>query len=171
MSARKQQFDAMVNAYSADLFRYAFWLCRNKEVAEDLLQETFLRAWKGMDGLQDVNAVKSWLITILRRENARRFARKQLELVEYNDAITADNISHSYTDQDAIEHALAKLDDKYREALVLQVIGGYSCEEIARMTQTNSNTVMTRLFRARQQLRKILVGSGYAERDVQVEVP
>ncbi|MEM7401669.1 MAG: sigma-70 family RNA polymerase sigma factor [Pseudomonadota bacterium] len=74
-SARTSQFEAMVNAYSKDLYRYGLWLTKDAQVAEDLVQETFLRAWKAMDQLKDPKAVKSWLFTIYRRENARRFEK------------------------------------------------------------------------------------------------
>ena len=62
--ARTSQFEAMVNAYSKDLYRYGLWLTKDAQVAEDLVQETFLRAWKAMDQLKDPKAVKSWLFTI-----------------------------------------------------------------------------------------------------------
>ena len=80
--ALQQKYQLLVNQYHGDLFRYAFWLTGDKHIAEDILQETFLRAWKAIDQLQEVKAAKAWLITILRRENARRFERKQLQLVD-----------------------------------------------------------------------------------------
>ena len=82
---KQRKYEALVRAYHRDLFRYAYWLCKDKSVAEDLVQETCLRAWKSLDSLQDEKAAKSWLITILRRENARRFERKQLDLVDIDD--------------------------------------------------------------------------------------
>ena len=63
-----------------------------------MVQETCLRAWKSLDSLQDEKAAKSWLITILRRENARRFERKQFDLVDIddygNDAKVSDDPHH-----------------------------------------------------------------------------
>jgi len=69
----------LVKAYSSWLYRYAYWLAGNKATAEDLVQETYLRAWRFLDSLKDEAAAMSWLTTILRRENARRFERKQFE--------------------------------------------------------------------------------------------
>ena len=77
MSTKQVRYEALVKALHADLFRYAYWLTHDKQVAEDLVQETFLRAWRALDSLKDEKAAKSWLITILRRENARRFERKR----------------------------------------------------------------------------------------------
>ncbi len=80
--ARSARFDSLVGALTPDLFRYAFWLCRDRHVAEDLVQETLLRAWRSLDRLNDEAAAKPWLITTLRRENARLYERKRLEMVQ-----------------------------------------------------------------------------------------
>ncbi len=73
---RTHRFNELAEAYSTDLYRYALWICGNDALAKDLVQETFLRAWRALDSLNDVAAAKSWLITILRREYARTFERK-----------------------------------------------------------------------------------------------
>ena len=49
----KTDFEVVVNAHGPGMFRYAFWLCRDRSMAEDLVQETFLRAWRFRDGLND----------------------------------------------------------------------------------------------------------------------
>jgi len=159
MATKQVRYEALVKALHADLYRYAYWLCREKQVAEDLVQETFLRAWRALDSLKDEKAAKSWLITILRRENARRFERKRFEMSEYEEATITDTKSMS-SEQDIENHWLREkigsLPEEYREPLVLQVIGGFSGEEIAGLLSLNKNTVMTRLFRARNQLKEAL---------------
>lgn len=70
----EQQFEQMVRAFGADLFRYAYWLCRDRFVAEDLVQDAFARAWKAWQQLREPDSVKAWLISILRNEHARRFS-------------------------------------------------------------------------------------------------
>ncbi|MBW3696407.1 sigma-70 family RNA polymerase sigma factor [Vibrio sp. T187] len=154
---KQRKYEALVRAYHRDLFRYAYWLCKDKSIAEDLVQETCLRAWKSLDSLQDEKAAKSWLITILRRENARRFERKQFDLVDIddhgNDAKVSDDPHHQ---QVWLQAQIMKLEVEYREPLFLQVIGGFSGEEIGEILELNKNTVMTRLFRARNQLKEML---------------
>ena len=71
-SNRQARFNELVENYGTDLYRYAMWICGNDALAKDLVQETWLRAWKALDKLKDTGAVKSWLITILRREFAHR---------------------------------------------------------------------------------------------------
>ena len=162
MNTKEQGFESMVHAYSKDLYRYGYWLSRDSAIAEDLVQETFLRAWRAYDSLNDAKAAKSWLFTILRRENARRFEKKsaQAELTSLDDEMvevfaTVDD-DFASVDSLAVRAALRELPASYAEPLVLQVIGGYSCEEIATIIDAKPGAVMTRVFRARQKLRKIL---------------
>src|SRR5210317_530027 len=75
-TGKTARFNKLAEAYSMDLYRYAMWICGNDALAKDLVQETFLRAWRALDNLNDVAKAKSWLITILRREYARTFERK-----------------------------------------------------------------------------------------------
>ncbi len=152
---KQARFEYLVHAYSGWLYRYAFWISGNKEVAEDLVQETFLRAWRFLDSLKEEAAAKSWLTTILRRENARRFERKQFEYEDFDtDSIPAAEVEFDPRPEiGALRDALAKLPVTYREPLVLQVLEGYSLEDIAEIMSLSRNTVATRLHRARQKLR------------------
>ena len=161
MANKQKRYEALVNALHTDIYRYAYWLVKDKAIAEDIVQETFLRAWKSLDSLKDEKAAKSWLITILRRENARRFERKQFDLVDMDDVSLADT---GLSNETQIEHRelrklMAGLSEEYREPLMLQILFGYSGEEIAEQLDLNKNTVMTRLFRARNQLKEALESS------------
>ncbi|MCW8093054.1 sigma-70 family RNA polymerase sigma factor [Alteromonas sp. ASW11-130] len=158
MKTKQQRYEALVHAFHADIYRYAVWLIKDTSVAEDIVQETFLRAWKSLDALQDEGAAKSWLITILKRENARRFERKQLPMTDVNEEFLFDEIEPAQISmqQRDIQRLLAGLSTEYREPLVLQLIFGLSGEEIAQQLNLNKNTVMTRLFRARNQIREAL---------------
>lgn len=161
MSARQSQFDALVRATTADLFRYGYWLCRNEALAQDLVQETYLRAWRSLDHLRETGAAKSWLITILRREHARLYERQRPETVAVDEGLVDDRGASApdQTGEDAVVRAaIAQLDRKYREPLLLQVLGGFSCEEIAAELGISPAAVMTQLFRARQKLKAKLGG-------------
>ena len=159
MDKKDKEFDALVNAYSADIYRFCYWLCKDASLAEDMTQETFARAWKALDSLVDPKAAKAWLITIARREIARHFTKKRIETVDIQDIPleqlgTDDNLSQQ--DNLAIHEAIASLNNEYREPLLLQVLAGFSCKEIASMLGIKSGAVMTRVFRAKQQLRQVL---------------
>lgn len=158
MSTKHTQFEALVQAYSADLYRFAYWLTHDRQLAEDLIQETFLRAWRGLDSLQDSKNAKPWLITILKRELARKYEKLQPEMVELDDSVLDLSAVHVPDNADIrllLQQALKKLPVNYREPLILQVLAGYSCDEIATALETEVGTIMTRLFRARQQLKKV----------------
>ena len=57
VSSKQRQFDALVRTLSGDLYRYAYWLCNEDALAHDLVQETFLRAWRSLDSLRDNDIV------------------------------------------------------------------------------------------------------------------
>ena len=150
-----------MRAHTGDLFRYAYWLCGDSALAQDLTQETFLRAWRSLDALRETNAAKAWLITILRREHARLYERKQFETTDITELELDDRdiLGPEQIGEDAIVRAaMLKLEPKYREPLLLQVLGGFSCEEIAQELGLGAAAVMTQLFRARQKLKSLLGG-------------
>ena len=160
VSNRQQQFEALVRAHSGELYRYAYWLCGQDALAQDLVQETFLRAWRSLDALRENVAAKAWLTTILRRENARLYERKPMPTTDISDLELCDPAPgpEHLGEDSVVRAAIAKLDAKYREPLVLQVLGGFSCTEIARQLQISEAAVMTQVFRARQKLKALLDG-------------
>jgi len=159
MMKKQKRYEALVKGLHADVYRYALWLIKDKAIAEDVVQETFLRAWKSIDSLNDEAAAKSWLITILRRENARRFERKQFDLVDIDDVAVADpnDINDMVLEHRELRKIMSSLSEEYREPLMLQIIMGFTGDEIAEQLNLNKNTVMTRLFRARNQIKDALL--------------
>ena len=164
---RQQQFEALVRTYSADMYRFAFWLGGDDALAQDLVQEACLRAWRAFDGLRDGAAAKAWLFTIVRREHARLYERKRLPLTDIEDHDVPDGAAWADPEQmgsdNEIRQAMLTLPPKYREPLLLQVLGGFSCAEIATALEIGAGAVMTRLFRARQQLKAMLEADDTAE--------
>lgn len=154
---KKTCFEKIVNDYSSDIYRFAFWLSKNHSISDDLVQETFLRAWKGFDKLKDENKIKAWLITIVRRENIRRFERKQLKLVNIDDVVIEDQNNcdpQLNVEFMQLSEAIFNLEYKYREPLALQVFGGFNSTEISKKLELNISTVNVRLYRGRNKLRR-----------------
>lgn len=151
-----QTFEQVVRAYSADLYRYAWWLCRDRHLAEDVVQETFARAWKSWAELRDVALAKAWLVTIMRNELARSFSRHKptLDIEAVGEAELP--ALPSFESQLETAEMVNRLPETYRQPLLLQVLGGFSCAEIAGMLGTTEGAVMTRLTRARQAMRRQL---------------
>ena len=156
-TTRRRRFDELVGVFHQDMYRYAAWLSRDRTVAEDVVQESLLRAWKSLDSLRDTSAAKHWLLTIVRRENARYFERRRLETVDVDDltpsqeALLAEEPDHELDD---IRAAIYRLDNEYREPLVLQSLMGYSTKEIGELMGLKQGAVLTRLHRARLKLRE-----------------
>jgi RNA polymerase sigma-70 factor (ECF subfamily) len=154
--SRQAIFESMVRAYSTDLYRWARSLCGDAILAEDLVQETFARAWKNMSALRNADAAKPWLFTILRREFARHCASKHQQTLSLSD----EDWAAIPCDKTAIPHdlnqAVAKLPDNYRLPLVLQVLGGFDAAEIGAILDCSADAALQRISRARRQLRTAL---------------
>jgi RNA polymerase sigma-70 factor (ECF subfamily) len=155
----RNRFETLCAEFRPDVYRFAFWLARDRAVAEDVVQETFMRAWRAIDSLAEPAAARPWLLTIARREHARLYERKRLDLVDIDDpkilddAALADPAGEDYSD---VRAALMALEADYREPLVLQVLMGYTTDEIAAHLGIKPGAVLTRLYRARQKLRETL---------------
>ena len=166
----RERFDALCAPLKADLFRFLYWLCRNRSLAEDVMQETLLRAWKSLDSLSDESAVRPWLLTIARRELARTFERKRHPTVELDAAAQLEADAFAVEDDHEVREmrrAIMKLETIHREPLVLQVLMGFSTEEIARELDISVPAVLTRLHRARHALRKQMLGLAARAGDVE----
>ena len=162
-AGRQARFNRLAADYGTDLYRYAMWICGNDALAKDLVQETYLRAWKALDKLQDTKAAKSWLITILRREYARTFERKVPKFTDFDKVVVPEDTELEPDDRTEIRllrQSIMTLDPKYREPLMLQVVMGHSCQEIAQLLGISKSAVMTQLFRAREQLKVKLQKDG-----------
>jgi len=160
---RTKRFNELAEAYSTDLYRYAMWICHNDALAKDLVQETFLRAWRALDNLKDTGAAKSWLITILRREYARTFERKVPKFTDLEKVVVVDDDElepDERTERDLLRKGILKLESKYRDPLLLQVVFGHSCAEISEQLGISKSAVMTQLFRAREKLKTQLQRDG-----------
>jgi RNA polymerase sigma-70 factor (ECF subfamily) len=149
----------LLESIRPDLLRFAFWLSRDRAVAEDIVQETMLRAWRARAELRDAAAAKPWLLTIVRREHARLYERKSLPTIDVDECVARQDIELAFTDPDPevidLRRAILCLPDEYREPLVMQVLGGFSSEEIATELGLTVPAVLTRLFRARNKLRDV----------------
>lgn len=157
-------FERAVREHASALFRYAYWLARNRQQAEDIVQEALLRGWRGFGEVRDPGAVKSWLYSIVKNEflrTASRDARRAADL-DVDSLEIADERAGPFGME--MRDALMALPVSHAEPLALQIIGGFSCAEIAAMLHTTEGAVMTRLTRARQALRRLVVPGGAGAR-------
>src|SRR5580693_5749678 len=155
--------------YLDGLFSYALVLSRNQAEAEDLVQETCLRALRAMERLRPDSNVKSWLFTILRNIwlNQMRQRRTAPDIADLdsdengeNRAVDSSKDPHaayvSHLESEQVRHAIEQLPLEFREIILLREYEELSYEEIAAMLQCPLGTVMSRLARARAKLRALL---------------
>lgn len=156
---RRRRFERLCESLRPDLYRFAWWLGRDRSLAEDVVQESLLRAWKSFDALEDESRARSWLLTIVRRELARSFEKKRPELADVDALVAAESALLAAPEDERVAEmrvAMFRLEEEYREPLVLQVLLGYTTQEIADHMGMQQGAVLTRLFRARARLRRQL---------------
>jgi RNA polymerase sigma-70 factor (ECF subfamily) len=167
MDDRRRRFEALVLPHLDASYRFARWLARSPDDAQDLVQEAMLRAYRGFDALRGSD-VKAWLLTIVRNCHATALTqqrrRAHVPLPEEHDALDGqalvsselgpqeESIRHDQTL--TLERLIECLPEDYREVLILREIEDMDYRAIAEITQVPLGTVMSRLARARQALRK-----------------
>jgi RNA polymerase sigma-70 factor (ECF subfamily) len=163
-------------AYIDDLFSYAVVLTRNREDAEDLVQETYVRAFQAASRLRSDSNPKAWLCTILRNiwlnQVRQRNSRPKLtELdadgrVDYLPDERSENPFAQYArkwDQERLRRAILQLPREFREVLVLREYQELCYADIAGLLACPIGTVMSRLARARGKLRSLLESGAVQE--------
>jgi RNA polymerase sigma-70 factor, ECF subfamily len=166
MDDRRRRFEVQVLPHLDSAYRFARWLTRSSDDAEDIAQEAILRAYRGFDALRGSD-VKAWLLTIVRNCHATSFKKqRRVDLVPIPEEHDADGDALIATDlepEDAsirrdeqrnLEKLISGLSDDHREILVLREIEDMDYREIAAVTQLPLGTVMSRLARARLALKK-----------------
>ena len=148
------------------LFGYAMTLTRNRTEAEDLVQETYVRAVRKVSCVAAESNLRNWLFVVMRNAwlNQVRHLNSGPQFVEYDESATlaAANDSNPQVvylrklEQAAVRNAIQDLPLTYREVVLLRDIEGFSYQEIAGILDCPAGTVMSRLGRARDKLRQLL---------------
>lgn len=156
------------------LYNMALRMTRNEKDAEDLVQETFFRAYRFFDRFERGSNCKAWLFKIMKNTYINRYKKKSKEpsMVDYQDiepfydfvknqtGIDYNNpeedVFHGLLD-DEVQKALSSLPDDFKMVVLLADIEGLSYKEIAEVIGSPVGTVMSRLYRGRRQLQKTLL--------------
>jgi RNA polymerase sigma-70 factor (ECF subfamily) len=156
-------FEAEALPHLRSLYGTAYRMTRNAHDAEDLVQETFLRAYRAFDRFTPGTNIRAWLFTILHRARTDAFRKagrslKTVELEGEGPAVPPPQDALASGGED-LSRALESLPDVFRAAVVLRDVEDFSYEEIARILDVPIGTVMSRIHRGRAQLRTVLGGS------------
>lgn len=154
-SADHEGFGALYQGHHERLRRLARMLCGDIHQAEDLVQETWLRAWRALGSLQEPGAARAWLVSILKREYARLFERQAPPFVDL-DPDCAEAAREPATEaQIFLTQVLGRLTADEREPLWLHAVDGLSTAEIADRWGVSRNAMTIRIHRARKRLAKV----------------
>ena len=173
-----EAFDIFVNRYSANVYALLFRLTENVEEAQDLTQDTFLRALKAIKNFRGESNLKTWLFRIAVNETKNRWRwwkrRKNDSIVSLDAENHFNEMPLSETIADVSENPetavlrrerefqlrkmLRELPQNFREVIILRDIEGLSYDEIAVALSTNVGTIKSRIARGREELRKKLSG-------------
>src|SRR3989339_899555 len=162
---RRKEFEDIAMEHIDSLYSMAIRLVFNKEEAEDLVQETYLKAYRFFDTFQKGTNIKAWLFKILRNT----FINKYREAVNSNLSYKQESDSGELTDtleskynelgnlmEDDVKHAIDSLPIEYKEAILLSDVEELSYNDIAEITNVPIGTVKSRLNRGRKLLQKSL---------------
>jgi RNA polymerase sigma-70 factor (ECF subfamily) len=169
----QERFEADALPLLPGLYSAAFRLTRNAADAEDLVQETFLRAYRGFNQFQEGTNLRAWLYRILTNTFINSYRKKQREPQTVSDDEIEDwylyskmteraaepsaetAVIEALPDED-VQDALSSLPEQFRIAVLLADVEGFSYKEIAEITEVPIGTVMSRLHRGRKALEKRL---------------
>ncbi|MFM9083459.1 MAG: sigma-70 family RNA polymerase sigma factor [Actinomycetota bacterium] len=172
----REDFATDAMSHAPQLFSTAMRMTRNRADAEDLVQETFVKAWRAFDSYQQGTNLRAWLFrimtnTFINKYNAKQRRPQETELDEVEElylfrrlgAIDQSRIAPSAEDQmmelftdEEIKRALEELPEAFRLPVLLSDVEGFSYKEIAEMTGVPIGTVMSRLHRGRKAMQKLL---------------
>jgi RNA polymerase sigma-70 factor (ECF subfamily) len=160
MDDRRQRFEALALPHMDAAYNLARWLSRSPVEADDIVQDAMLRAFRAFDGFRGGD-IKAWLLTIVRNcwlsaaKGGRRRVHASLEDQELPAAeASPEDAAIQAGTQRRLDLLIAQLAPEFREVLILREMEDLSYREIAEITGTPIGTVMSRLARARTQLRE-----------------
>lgn len=152
----KEAYGVLAGEYARDVFAVCMSVLGNAADAEDAAQEAFVRGYGQIGGLRKSGRFGQWVMQIARNVcldmlRRRQAGRKALEAERRRDR--NERRSEEYGE---LEDAISRLDEKYREVLMMYYFGGESSEAVAARLEISPATVLSRLSRARRRLREIL---------------
>jgi len=157
------------------MYRMAFAWCHDAALADDLVQEAMMKALTRLKSLQDENALKSWVFRIL-TNCYRDWGRRQKDTVDVDSMdLTCEDCPERQTERNRliseVHRAMAELSTDHRQVVSLVDLEGFAYAEVSEILDVPIGTVMSRLSRARAQLRKVLLEQQAADQGQTAEGP
>lgn len=157
----RQEFTRLVELFSGTVFRTALCYTKNKQDADDIMQDVFLKLYTYEKEFESDEHVKAWLIRVT--ANRCKNLLKSLSYRLSEPIEKAENIPAYEQGENGLLSVITELNPKVRAAMYMFYYEGYSVKEIAFITGEKETTITTRLSRGRKQLKKLLLKGGYYE--------
>ncbi len=156
----KELYRIIVERYEKKLLRYAFLLIKNKEKAEDIIQQAFIKAYINLNGFNTNKKFSSWIYRIVHNEamNIIKKYKKETPLKLDIDLASAQDLEEEYVKKELVrnaKHCLSELPVIYSEPLILQYLEEKSYDEISDILHMPIGTVAVRIKRAKALMKKI----------------
>jgi|TARA_R110002050_G_scaffold55311_1_gene124944 RNA polymerase sigma factor (sigma-70 family) len=159
----------LYNLYGKAMFLIAYRYVKDQFIAEDVMQDAFIKAFKNIDNYKNEVAFGAWLKRIVINQSIDQLKKKKLDLVAINEEITTSREDDNWQvdceiSVDEIVEKIKLLKEKYRLVLSLYLLEGYDHQEIAQVLKITENTSRTNLLRGKRLLREHLKDTSYAAR-------
>jgi RNA polymerase sigma-70 factor, ECF subfamily len=157
-----QLFELAVDENADAMFRVAYRLTGERDWATELVQETYLQAWQGLESLREPSRLQSWMFGILHRQYLKQLRRKtRLKFSTFDEGNTAEVVTGDAESvvldrRERVQQAIQQLSDDHRLPILLVSMEGVSVEQAAEILEWPRGTVLSRLHRGRQRLKEIL---------------
>ncbi len=157
---RSIQFREDLIAAIPGLRAFGISLTSRSDRADDLVQETLMKAWKHYESFEPGTNIKAWLYTILRNEFYSQLRKRRREVEDadghYSSRVAVQAEQHGHLDMADLKTALQQLPEDQREAIILVGASGFSYEEAAMICNVAIGTIKSRVNRARKRLGELL---------------
>ncbi len=159
MEISEALFKQWIVQHHESVYRHAFWMTSNIDLAKDLVQDTYYQAWKHRTSLHDEKKVLPWLLTILRRIVYKEYQHPNRKLTSLDTLVELDLVAttpnENIDEMIDLERELNSLSMSQREILLLYALHGFTYDEISEQLEIPTGTVMSRLSRARKAMNDI----------------
>jgi RNA polymerase sigma-70 factor (ECF subfamily) len=160
----RRLYEELVRSYGGAVYRFAYRLCGNRDAADDLAQDTFCEAWRSIQSLRDPSRGRAWLFQIVRYRNAHGIRDRSRRVQATADIDRLNQVPDragrdvlvKLSDQELLQTALKALDERFKEPFLLVFQEDFICRQAAELLDIPVGTVLSRIHRARQFLRRFV---------------
>ena len=149
----QKQFEKFIMDNMDSCYRFAYSYAKSREDAEDILNESILKAWKSIGSLREEKFMKTWFYTIISNTAITYLRKKGTFIAVEDDALERMGVHEDKYDDSSFDDMIKTLPEHYKEVIVLRYLEDMSITDVSKVLSLNENTVKTRIHRALKMLR------------------